>query len=38
MCNILCTSGGVTNGSTVGRNYNGDDITYSKEDNFWDED
>jgi len=35
---ILAGSGGVTTDSTVGKEFNGNDVTYSRQSNIWDED
>ena len=32
------SGGGVTTDSTVGKEFNGDDVTYSRQSNIWDED
>lgn len=33
---IIATSGGVKTGGTLGRNFNGDDVSYSKQIDFSD--
>ena len=35
--NILAGSGGVNNGDTVGNSFNSDDVTYSRNSSFWDD-
>lgn len=34
--NMMAVSGGIANGSTVGRSFNGSDVTYGREENSWD--
>ena len=34
----ILAGSGVTTGSTVGKEFNGDDVTYSRQSNIWDED